>query len=327
MSAATRPDVPEDVLEEAILWMVRLHSGYADEQAIQGCLHWRQRHPLHEAAWQALQRNESTLGSLAGMSGVPGGVARETLELVQNQQLGRRRLLQVLGTGLIVGSMGWRSQDAVRRWAADYSTAVGERRTLTLADGTRLQLNTNSAVDVVFTDSQRLIKLVQGEIYIETGADEGSPGGRRSFWVQTRQARLQALGTAFAVRQEDASTQLAVEHSKVAIHLPAQQQVVAAGEQYSINAEGWRKLSTGEMDASAWTRGQLVARSMPMQTLVAELARYHRGWLVCAPQVAGLKVSGVFQLGDIDRALDALETSMPVRIERVTRFWRRVVAV
>ncbi len=326
MTSATRPEVPDDVLDQAIMWMVRLQSGYADEHALQGCLHWRKLHPLHEAAWQALQNNESTFNNLASLPGVPGGVARETLERMQHRQLGRRRLLQVLGTGLVIGGMGWQSQEQVRRWGADYSTGVGERRTVMLADGTRLQLNTNTAIDVTFTNSQRLIKLLQGEIFIDTGPDEGSPDGRRSFWVHTAQARLQALGTAFAVRQEETHTRLLVEQSRVLIHQSAHQQLVAAGEEYSISAEGSRKLQHSELDASAWTRGQLVARSLPLQALLAELARYQRGWLACAPQVAELKVSGVFQLDDIDRALDALGDSMPVRVERFTRFWRRVVA-
>jgi transmembrane sensor len=326
MSRATRGEVPDDVLDQAITWMVRLHSGYADEHAVQDCLHWRKLHPLHEAAWQALQSNESTFSNLANLPGVPDGVARDSLERMQHRQLGRRRLLQVLGTGLVIGGMGWQSQEQVRRWGADYSTSVGQRRTVMLADGTRLQLNTNTAVDVAFTNSQRIITLLQGEIFIDTGPDEASPEGRRSFWVHTAQARLQALGTAFAVRQEDARTRLLVEQSSVLIHQSAQQQLVAAGEEYSISAEGSRKLQQSEMDASAWTRGQLVARSLPLQALLTELARYQRGWVSCSPQVAGLKVSGVFQLDDVDLALDALGDSLPVRVERFTRFWRRVVA-
>ncbi|MFJ4348261.1 FecR domain-containing protein [Pseudomonas sp. NPDC089401] len=326
MTRAPRPEVPDDVLDQAIMWMVRLQSGYADEHALQGCQQWRTLHPVHEAAWQALQNNEATFHNLSSLPGVPGGVARTTLERMQHRQLGRRQLLQVLGTGLIVGTMGWQGQEQIRLWGADYSTRVGERRTVMLADGTRLQLNTHTAVDVSFTNSQRLINLLQGEIFIDTGPDEGAPDGRRSFWVQTAQARLQALGTAFAVRQEDSHTQLSVEASKVLIHQASGQQLVAAGEEYSISAAGSRKLQHREMDASAWTRGQLVARSLPLQALLMELARYQRGWLTCAPQVAELRVSGVFLLDDIDRALDALGDSMPVRVERFTRFWRRVVA-
>ncbi|WJD62959.1 FecR domain-containing protein [Pseudomonas kurunegalensis] len=326
MSSATRAEIPDEVLDQAITWMVRLQSGYADEPALQGCLYWRKLHPLHEAAWQSLQSNESTFSKLASLPGVPGGVARDTLERMQHHQLGRRRLLQVLGTGLVIGGVGWQSQEQVRLWGADYTTSVGQRRTVILADGTRLQLNTNSAVEVAFTNSQRLINLLQGEIFIDTGPDEGSPAGRRSFWVHTAQARLQALGTAFAVRQEETRTQLLVEQSRVLIHQSTQQQLVAAGEEYSISTEGSRKLQQSEMDASAWTRGQLVARSLPLQELLLELARYQRGWISCSPQVAGLKVSGVFQLDDIDLALDALGDSMPVRVERFTRFWRRVVA-
>ncbi|WP_110971146.1 FecR domain-containing protein [Pseudomonas huaxiensis] len=323
---APRAELPEEVLDQAIMWMVRLQSGYADEQAVQGCMAWRQLHPLHETAWQALQSNESTFDNLARISGIPDGIARNTLDRMQHGQLGRRRLFQVLGAGLVIGGMGWQNQETVRRWRSDYSTAVGERRSVLLADGTRLQLNTNTAIDVVFNDKQRLIKLVQGEVFIATGADDGAPGGRRSFWVQTAQARLQALGTAFTVRQDATITRLLVEQSRVLIDQPAQQQMVAAGEAYAIDAEGSRKLQNTEMDPSAWTRGQLVARSMPMQALLTELARYQHGWLACDPQIAGLEVSGVFQLDDIDRALDALGHSLPVRVERFTKWWRRVVA-
>ena len=323
---ASRPDLPDEVLDQAIMWLVRLQSGYADEQAIQECLAWRQRHPLHETAWQALQNNESTFDNLARMSGIPDGVARNTLDRMQHRQLGRRRLLQVVATGLLIGGMGWQNQGTVRRWRSDHSTAVGERRSVLLADGTRVQLNTNTAINIVFDDEQRLIELVQGEVFIDTGADHGSPGGRRSFWVQTAQARLQALGTAFTVRQDDSVTRLLVEQSRVLIHQPARQQMVVAGEEYSIDAQSSRKLLHNEMDPGAWRQGQLVARSMPMQVLLTELGRYQHGWLTCDPQVAGLEVSGVFQLDDIDRALDALSHSLPVRVERFTRWWRRLVA-
>ena len=80
------------------------------------------------------------------------------------------------------------------------------------------------------------------------------------------------------------------------------------------------------INASAWTRGQLVAKRMPLGDLSAELARYRHGWLHCDPAIAQLEVSGVFQLDDIDRALSALSDSLPVRIERFTPLWTRVVA-
>lgn len=78
---------------------------------------------------------------------------------------------------------------------------------------------------------------------------------------------------------------------------------------------------------SGWTDGLLTARNMPLDAFLAELARYQRGWLRCGPGVAALRVSGVFLLDDLPAALDTLARSLPVRIERATRWWTRVVRI
>ena len=75
-----------------------------------------------------------------------------------------------------------------------------------------------------------------------------------------------------------------------------------------------------------WAASAVVAKRMRLDDLTAELARYRHGWLRCDPAIAQLEVSGVFQLDDIDRALSALSDSLPVRIERFTPLWTRVVA-
>lgn len=203
---------------------------------------------------------------------------------------------------------------------------VGERRQFLLTDGTRLQLNTASTVDVQFSAQRRLITLRRGEMFIDTGKDSAAPGGRRSFWVSSRHAQLQAIGTAFAVRDEQHGTRLRVEDGVVAIYANGEPVRVAAGEEYLIDARGSHRVEISAFNASAWTRGQLVAKRMRLQDLTAELARYRHGWLHCDPVVAQLEVSGVFQLDDIDRALSALGDSLPVRIERFTPLWTRVVA-
>ncbi|MBM3106234.1 FecR domain-containing protein [Pseudomonas sp. V1] len=327
MSADGRPELPDEVLDQAIAWKVRLQSGDADDRVRQGCLQWRQARPVHEAAWQALQASESAFHGLATLSGASSRVALDTLERMQRGRIGRRRLLQVVGGGLVMGGMGWEvHRGALAPWNSDYTTQVGERRSFKLADGTRLQINTSSAVDVAFSQHKRVLTLQRGEIFIDTGADDGAPGGRRGFWVQTPQASLEALGTAFAVRQEQDQTRLRVEEHAVVIHHAVQRQRVEAGEEYVITANGLSKVTATDMDASAWTRGQLVASRMRIRDLVAEFARYQRGWISCDRQIANVEVSGVFQLDDIDRALNALGDSLPVRIERFTSLWRRVVA-
>ena len=314
-----------EVLDVAIDWLVKTQSGAADPRVHAACQQWRAANASHEAAWQALQVTESTFRQAALL---PGRVALDTLS-GSGRLRSRRQALKVLGLGVLgAGAAGlvWQQQPW-RTFGADYATAVGERRLFNLADGTHLQLNTDSAADVLFSAQQRLIVLREGEVFIRTGQDPEAVAGRRPFWVQTREARLQAIGTAFDVRQEAGRTRLMVEEGVVAIHLPAAQPVlVQAGNEYLIDTRSARLQPSPALYASSWARGALVAKHMRLQDLAAELSRYRHGWVLCDPSVSELRVSGVFQLDQIDPALEGLSQSLPLRIERRTRFWTRIVA-
>ncbi|NMZ06631.1 FecR family protein [Pseudomonas proteolytica] len=316
---------PDDVLDQAVGWLVRIESNGATPEVLEACQRWRQANALHETVWQALQKSDATFQSLAAL---PGTVALDTLERLNGNHHSRRQALKLLGVGLLAcGVTGWSLRESTLvPWGADYATGVGERRQFLLSDGTRLQLNTASTVDVQLGAQRRLITLRRGEIFIDTGKDSAEPGGRRSFWVSTRHAQLQAIGTAFAVRDEQQGTRLRVEDGVVVIQGAGEPVLVAAGEEYLIDANGSHRVQVSTLNASAWTRGQLVAKRMHLGDLSAELARYRHGWLHCDPAIAQLEVSGVFQLDDIDRALSALSDSLPVRIERFTPLWTRVVA-
>lgn len=319
------PELPDNLLDQAIGWLVRIESNGANPQLLEACQRWREADALHELAWQALHKSDATFQGLAAL---PGSVALDTLQGLQDGRHSRRHALKLLGVGLLASGMaGWSLRDsALLPWGADYATAVGERRQFLLDDGTRLHLNTASAVDVQFTAQRRLIVLRSGEIFIDTGKDSAAPGGRRSFWVSTRHAQLQAIGTAFAVRDEAHGTRLRVEDGVVAIEGKGEPVRVGAGEEYLIDANGSQRVEASPRNASAWARGQLVAKRMQLRDLSAELARYRHGWLRCDPAIAHLEVSGVFQLDDIDQALSALSDSLPVRVERFTPLWARIVA-
>jgi transmembrane sensor len=321
---STQP-LPDTVLDQAIGWRVRIESDGSNPQTLEACLRWRQADKLHETAWQALHKSDA---AFQGLAALPGTVALDTLERLHSGHHSRRQALKLLGVGVVItGVTGWQLRDSTQLpWGADYATGVGERRQFLLQDGTRLQLNTASSVDVEFTARRRLISLRRGEIFVDTGKDGTAPDGRRSFWVSTRHAQLQAIGTAFGVRDEQRGTRVRVEDGVVAIHGRGEPVLIVAGEEYLISINDSQRVQTSTLNASAWTQGQLVAKRMRLGDLTAELSRYRHGWLRCDPAIAQLEVSGVFQLDDIDRALSALGDSLPVRIERFTPLWTRVVA-
>ncbi len=146
----------------------------------------------------------------------------------------------------------------------------------------------------------------------------------RPFIVETAEGRIRALGTRFAVRQNEDHTRVAVVENVVEI-TPALTAGtpwrLQAGERASFTRTGVNaRLPLGE-DTIAWINGQIVAIDMPLGEFVAELARYRPGVVRCDPEVANLRISGVFPLQDTDSILAALPNVLPVHVKLRTRYW------
>jgi len=208
-------------------------------------------------------------------------------------------------------------------WLADQRTATGEQRTIRLDDGTLINLNTHSAVDVRFDDKQRRVILQEGEILIETGH-----GDARPFIVETREGRMRALGTRFLVKREEQGTRLSVLQSAVAAHPQSspEEQVLREGQQMLIRSDGLGPIVALNLGADAWTRGMLVVDNARLEDLVREIGRYRPGLLGVAPEVADLRITGSFPLQNTDLALSALLPTLPVQIEHRTQWWVTVAA-
>ena len=315
---------PEDLLDQAISWAVRLGSGSADAGVHDACGAWRAAHPLHEQAWQQVQAVEDAFRQVPSVGNVGGALAHGALQAANRaRSQSRRNAIGLMGlafTGGVLGLLVWREAPWLQR--TDYATAVGERRRVMLADGTELNLNTGSEVQVLFSPLKRLIVLRRGELFVRTGGDADAMFGKRAFWVHAPHARFEALGTRFGVRLDDGQTRLSMTQGRVAIHAGDAAPVVAqAGDGYIIRADAAQpqRIVDRSFEADAWADGALVAKQMRLDAFVAELARYRGAPLRCDPDIAALRVSGVFQLGGPDpvgRALDALVRTLPVKLER-----------
>ncbi|MFF7395828.1 FecR domain-containing protein [Achromobacter sp. NPDC008082] len=307
------------ILEEAAGWLVRFQSETLSASDHAAFERWRHRSAAHGAAWQRVE------AMLRGFGQVPAGIGGETLRRLERP--GRRQAMRALGALLVLGPAGWLGWRALpwREWAADVRTATGQQRHLALADGTRLVLNTASAVDIQFTPAQRVLWLRAGEILLTTGNDP-SPT-YRPFIVRTTQGTIRALGTRFMVRDESASIRVAVFDGAVEIRpqdAGAAAVVLPAGQQTVFDAHAVAPQAAVDAGAASWEQGMLAVRNGRLADLVDELARYRRGVLRCDPAVADLRVSGAFPLADIDGSLRLLEKTLPVRISHVTPFWTTV---
>lgn len=317
--AANRP-LDSAIVQRAAGWMARLWSDEVTDADKADCAAWLAAHPDHEQAWQRLRAFDDRLGR------VPAEVARQALQEPPQRATGRRR--RALGLLALVGTAGgaaWLARDS-EAWqlaGADLRTATGEVREAGLADGTRLVLASATGIDVAYTAAERTLFLRTGEVLVTTAHDTVIPA--RPFRVRMARATVQALGTRFVVRQQGRFSRVAVIEGAVAVR-PADGSADAmrleAGQQVDLDA-GHAVSDPVRVrgDLTAWTRGVLVADAMRLQDLVTELARYRRGLLRCEPDVAGLRISGVFSLRDTDRALDNLTRGLPVAIVRRTDYW------
>lgn len=319
-TTADAANVPADVAERAVEWLIELQSDDVAPQTVADWHAWRAAHPDHERAWQRIESVKGKLAPLA--SPVEAGVAQAALAPPASRQ--RRRAVKTLAVLLFAGSGTWGLMHASpwRRWSADVHTAVGERRTLRLDDGTQLVLNTDSAVDIVYRDDERRVRLVTGEVLITTAPDTHTPP--RPFLVETSQGTARALGTRYTVRQFDDGTHVSVFKGAVEIRplqTPGKSLILQAGRHASYTVDSISESSETPADDATWAEGFIVARSMRLADFVAELARYSNASLSCDASVANLRVSGTFPLDDVRKVLDTLGTTLAVRTEAVTRFW------
>jgi len=315
MKTADAASPPDAVVDQAIAWLVRLRSGSATPGDWDDCRRWRESRPDHALAWDRLQGIQTRFATM------PPRASSATLESAR-RDVSRRRALRAVGLVFGGGTALWFAQglQPVERWAADHHTGTGERRRVLLADGSVLWLDSATAVDVRFDGAARDLVLRHGRILLATGPDEGR---RRPLRVHTPGGAVRALGTRFSVQDTAGTTHVQVFEHAVELQ-PADgggPRRVNAGEQGHFAASGVIDVGPLDADADAWTDGLVVARSMRLADLAAELDRHRPGRLVCDDAVAELRISGVFSLADTDQTLALIARTLPVRVTRRTRWW------
>lgn len=306
------------VVEAAARWYVSLQDGEPSDNKRRDWAAWLQADASHRQAWERLQGLERQWRHLPADLAVP--------VLNQAQRASRRKLLKTLAFTATTASLGWIAfdQSPWRAWLASYRTEVGQQGRVLLADGSVMDLNTDTAVDVAHGDHERVLHLHRGEIAISTRADVRA----RPFIVQTAQGRITALGTRFSVRQQSGTTLVTVAEHAVEVRpssTSASRAVrVQAGQQLLFSANRAEPVQAANPYQDAWAKGLLVVLDWRLDDFLAELGRYRRGHIACDPRVAGLKLSGAFKLQDTDAILANVVASLPVQVRHFSRFWASV---
>ncbi|MCK3838062.1 MULTISPECIES: FecR domain-containing protein [Pseudomonas] len=310
-------NVSSQVAEQAVHWLLEMQQGALTPRQQAAWQQWLNAHSEHQRAWEQIQQVNQRL------RGMPSPLAHAALNAPRTSSRRQAlKLLLILGAG---SAAAWslRQQHILPPLSADYRSPIGQRRTVQLADGSQLQLNTGSAVDVHFDGRQRLVRLLEGEILLTSRA------GDTPLRVLTGQGLLSSQAARLNVRQFNDHTQLAVLAGQVEVMpnnysgLPLS---VDAARQVNFTRKGWDTPRATDANCGAWADGMLVAAHMRLEDFLNELGRYRRGQLNCDPQVANLLLSGSYPLDNSERILDLLEISLPVKVRRFTRYWVTVQA-
>lgn len=319
-----RVEINPQVRDTAIDWLVRMQSGLVSASDLEALQCWRGASNEHEQAWQRVA--SLPLLQQPGANLLRDATVRRALESagpdLQNRRQALKRLL-VLGA---VGGLAWQGAGStpVRAALANYRTATGERHQWPLVDGSSLWLNTASAVNLDFTDQVRRIQMIEGELALRLRVEP------RSLQLITPDAIVQSSEAHLQVRHDRQGTQVTVLEGQVQVHSLGQQAPfsLGAGWQARVNRSGISVPTRADlMLTQAWLRGVLPADRLRLDALVAELSRYRSGVLRCHEQVSGLRLTGSFSLDDTDAALTLVVRTLPVRIERITRYWVSIVPV
>lgn len=316
------PTPDHQTLQEAADWFARLSSephNLAQQHAWQL---WLAQSDSHRQAWRYVERVSQRFAPLQGDI----DTASQTLQALHHTPSSRRqvlRTLSVISGGLLLGGLAWRHDaltEQLLAWQAGYRTGTGDILERTLADGSRIWLNSATALDLDLGPSQRSLRLYAGEVLIATGPDP------RPFVVHTAQGNLTPLGTRFSVCERAARTQLNVYEGAVQVRCSATHhtRVAKAGERLSFDQQSVSASEPALAGREAWSKGVLLAEDMSLSQFIEELAAYRRGHLGVDPEVAHLRVMGTFPLRDTDQALAMLAGVLPIRVEQTFPGWTTV---
>lgn len=307
----------------ATQWFVRLSSDDASRSDFQKWQEWVKQSPENESAWQKVEQVASQFKDFSSEKNLIGTLRRL---YDRPKSDGRRNMLKQLALLLTVSSTGYLAykKQPWQEYIADYSTATGEYRQVALEDGTQLYLNTATAVDVDFDADTRTLRLIKGEVLIETGHE--SRANYRPFTLKTQHGSVTALGTRFAVRDNQSYSSVSVFEGAVRVQPKHDQHnmVINAGESLNFNVLSLLEKGVADPSSIAWTQGFLIVDQMTLGEFIDELARYRAGLVQCDPAIAQLQVSGSFPV-DSDAAFAVLTRKFPIRVKTFTRYWIKLI--
>ncbi|MGE0629711.1 MAG: FecR domain-containing protein [Hyphomicrobiaceae bacterium] len=312
--------ISDAAFEEAAAWQARLREPDAGPDTHAAFQDWLKRDPNHLDAYDQAER---LWGALSNTAKPPKRDEAAIEALIASARPSRsRRVARAAGVGLClmlaIGAGDWIRCGGLDDLRADYVVPTGAQRTVSLEDGSTIELNTDTAIAIDLTANDRRVRLFRGEAYFRVAHDP-----KRPFIVETRDGETRVTGTTFNLRAGSGQTQVGLIEGRVRLssaHEPQRIVDLSAGQEGDITSRGIsapRGFDAGS--TTAWRRGQIVFFRTPLAEVVNELNRYHRGRIVILGSgLSALPVTGVFDAHDPAGAIGIIEGTLGVSSIRLT---------
>lgn len=295
----------EDAEREASEWIARLQADDVGADDHARFARWRSAHPRNARAYEELMATWRQL-SAAGRTvrAVSFGNAMQAASRVERRW---RAPLAAAATAamlaLVVAGAWWQW-----RPASSFQTGIGEHAAVALPDGSSVELNSDSAVQVAYDEHARVIRLDRGEAFFIVAHDAARP-----FWVVAGRTWVRAVGTAFNVHRIHDEVRVTVSEGRVKVATTASVQrrspsddalarlpvsLLAAGQQAEMDEAGTqvRRVPPPELEReTSWRGGTIHFANRPLHEVVDEMGRYTPVRIELGAGVRDLPVGGTFQ--------------------------------
>jgi len=298
----------------------------ADEQALQ---HWLMADPFHREVFDGMGQTRQLLGQLRTAHPPVPPQAAASRERAPSPTARPGRWLSLMGLPAFAPALvllcalllapGWYLWDHTPRHTLDVATARHETRRVDLPDGTHIDVNIASRLQVRYYPRRREVVLEDGEAFFQVAPDTARP-----FTVDSGRSRITVVGTAFNVHAGPPRLRVQVQEGRVSV-LPDRDDPAAVAlvlgadtgvaiDPLTARHQALRVEADGVGD---WRRGQVRFRRAPLGEVVQELSRYlGRPVTLASPALAHLPVSAFFATATPEAFVELLPDLVPVRVKR-----------
>lgn len=312
MTQESTAPLASSVRAEAAAWVARLHSSERSKVLEAGLHKWLKADPAHARAFEV-----ATEAWELGAS-IPAGSIPRMSHSFEAARAPLRKPSFAIAASLLVALAG--ALFYLLR-ASPLATTTGEQRMLTLEDGSRIFLNTDTRLFVDQDASQRRVRLESGEALFDVAKDPHRP-----FIVTAGARQVTALGTSFVVRRDERRLAVTLMEGKVTVApidsaASAPATVLAPGQRLTFTRSSPPVLDQPTMDSvTAWRRGEVILDKTRLQDAIDEMNRYSAVKLVIDDaRVADIRVSGIFRAGDSERFAQAVAATYQLNIDHAAR--------